>query len=49
MQVGPVKVGGTLIGIEATLQNGINTGLTSSVKGKGALADWIKIDKPLGK
>lgn len=48
-QVGPIKVGGTIIGIEATLQNGINTGLTSSVKGKGALADWIKIDKSLGK
>lgn len=49
VQVGPIKVGGTIIGIEATLQNGINTGLTSSVKGKGALADWIKIDKSLGK
>jgi Tfp pilus assembly protein PilF len=49
MEVGPIKVGGTIIGIEATLQNGINTGLTSSVKGKGALADWIKIDKSLGK
>lgn len=47
-QVGAVKVGGTIIGIEATLQNGINTGLTSNVKGKGVLADWIKIDKPLG-
>lgn len=47
--VGAVKVGGTLIGIEGNMQMGFNTGLTTNVKGKGVLADWVKIDKPIGK
>ncbi|MGB8191435.1 MAG: hypothetical protein WCF67_05925 [Chitinophagaceae bacterium] len=47
INIGPVKVGGTIAGIEGNTQISINTGFTSNVKGKGVLADFIKIDKSL--
>lgn len=44
-----IKVGTTVAGVEANYSVGINSGFTSNVKGKGVLADFIKIDKSLGK
>lgn len=42
-QVGPIKVGGTLAGVEATWQYGINTGESFTVKGKGIMAEVQKL------
>lgn len=44
---GIAKVGGVVAGVEGGYTLGINSGFHSSVKGKGIIADFIKIDKPL--
>ncbi len=44
---GIAKVGGIVAGVEGGYTLGINSGFNSSVKGKGIIADFIKIDKPL--
>jgi tetratricopeptide (TPR) repeat protein len=41
------KIGGTVAGVEAGYTYGLNSGFNSSVKGKGIIADFIKIDKSL--
>ena len=41
------KAGSTVAGIEGGYSLGINSGFSSSVKGKGVIADFIKIDKSL--
>ena len=43
-EAGPVKFGGTLAGVEATWDVSINGGSVTKVKGKGVLADFIKLD-----
>jgi len=47
INIGPVKAGGTLIGLEGSYSYGINSGFISAVKGKGILADFVKIDQSL--
>ncbi|MGG9964186.1 tetratricopeptide repeat protein [Ferruginibacter sp. SUN106] len=44
---GIAKVGGIVAGVEGGYTLGINSGFNSSVKGKGIIADFIKIDKSL--
>jgi hypothetical protein len=41
------KAGGTLGGTEGMVKLGLNSGFTSGVKGTGALAEVVKIDKSL--
>lgn len=47
IKLGMIKLGTTIAGVEANHSWGINSGFTSNVKGKGVLADFIKIDKSL--
>ncbi|HEY0678159.1 MAG TPA: hypothetical protein VGD17_07725 [Chitinophagaceae bacterium] len=47
IKIGPTKVGGTIIGIEGNFQIGIIGGMTSNVKGKGVIADFVNIDRSL--
>jgi tetratricopeptide (TPR) repeat protein len=42
INIGPVKVGGTVAGLEGEYQYGINSGHTTKLKGKGVLADFVK-------
>ncbi len=44
---GFAKVGATVAGVEGGYTLGINSGFNSSVKGKGIIADFIKIDQSL--
>lgn len=44
---GIAKVGGTIAGIEGGYTLGLNSGFNSAVKGKGIIADFIKIDQSL--
>ena len=44
---GIAKVGGVLAGVEGGYTLGVNSGFNSSVKGKGILSEFVKIDKPL--
>jgi hypothetical protein len=44
---GGVKAGGVFAGVEGGYTLGINSGFNSAVKGKGIIADFIKIDTPL--
>jgi len=44
---GIAKVGATVAGVEGGYTLGINSGFSSAVKGKGIIADFIKIDRSL--
>jgi tetratricopeptide (TPR) repeat protein len=44
---GIAKVGGTIAGIEGGYTLGLNSGFNSAVKGKGIIADFVKIDQSL--
>lgn len=44
---GIAKVGGTIAGVEGGYTLGLNSGFHSAVKGKGIIADFIKIDQSL--
>lgn len=44
---GIAKAGGTAAGAEGVVTLGIHSGFNSSVKGKGVIADFVKIDTPL--
>ena len=44
IKIGKGKAGGTIAGIEGGYTWGINSGFNSSVKGKGAIADFVKIE-----
>lgn len=44
---GIAKVGGTIAAVEGGYTLGLNSGFTSSVKGKGIIADFVKIDQSL--
>jgi hypothetical protein len=44
---GIAKVGGTVAGVEGGYTLGLNSGFSSNVKGKGVIADFIKIDQSL--
>lgn len=47
IKIGLIKVGTTVAGVEANYSVGINSGFVTNVKGKGVLADFIKIDKSI--